>query len=400
MGESQSNNRKVEVDAEVLIAKGKQLADLPSASGGLFDIMNKLSGDLARLGTPWGDDELGDQFADGKDGYLTAKEGLLGNASTGPDAQGAVPIYGQLLINYGRSLEEAGKRFSAGEDLFANWILKNYVNEDAKGDPGQYTGPLSSDPNHPSNKKNQVPPPGGNQDKDGSGNSGNGNNGGGGGGPQLDSKGGSGPDLGNSGLGGSGAAPDLGSMKAGLGGPESSSTDTPPLSNLSGSTPNSPLTAELDGTSNKAVDPSADPTSLFGPGTYGPGLSPYDSKAIDPVTGKPLDKSGLPIGGTPGKGGAPLGNPLSRPTGAFDGEKLAGKSGQGANQGRAGVAGTPMMPMMPGSGSGAPGGASTGDPKDKRRERRKDTPAAEEVDIDSTGGGPWTRAGWRNSERQ
>ncbi|WP_054811322.1 hypothetical protein [Nocardia arizonensis] len=396
MGESKSNNRKVEVDAEVLIAKGKQLADLPGAGGGLFDILNKLSGDLARLGTPWGDDELGDQFAEGKDGYLTAKEGLIGNAGTGPDAQGAIPIYGQLLINYGRSLEEAGKRFSAGEDLFADWILKNYVNEDAKGDPGPYTGPLSSDPNHPSNKKNQVPPPGGNQDKDGNGPNGDGTNGGGG--PQIKSNGGNGPDIGSSGLSGNGATPDLGGMNPS--GPESSPSDKPPFANLSSSSPNSPFTPELDGISNKAIDPSTDPNSLFGPGTYGPGLSPYDSKAIDPVTGKPVDKSGLPIGSTPGKGGAPLGNPLLRPTGAFDGEKLANKSTQGANQSRAGIAGTPMMPGTPGAGSGVPGGASTGDTKDKRRERRKDTPAAEEIDIDSTGGGPWTRAGWRNSERQ
>ncbi|MFF3228124.1 hypothetical protein ACFYV7_35385 [Nocardia suismassiliense] len=400
---SQSNNgRTVRVDPEALIDKGKKLAELPSLPNGLFEILAKLNNNLQSLGQPWGDDKMGKQFAEGDQGYLKSKDTLVGNASTGPDAKGAVPVYGQLLVNYGRTIEEAGKVFGNGDDLFAEWILKNYIDEDASGDPGPYKGPLSSDPNRNKDEKDEQndgkngptgpppppPPPGGNQ--------------GSGGGPEIKSGGAPGP-------GALGSGPGPGGSNAG--GPNIGDVTGPPVANLSSSGMTGPNTPHIPGPGPGPGNPkdllggispnaknfglesglAGGVPGLLGPNAYKP--------AIDPVTGAPVDKSGGQ-GGKGGGPGAPLSNPMLRSTSAFDGEKLAGKNGQGGPQTRAGMPGTGIPPGMPGGmppGSGQ-GGAS-GDGKEKRRERRKSSPQVDEQSETPDPGDPWQRSGWRTGDR-
>ncbi|PXX61724.1 hypothetical protein DFR70_108282 [Nocardia tenerifensis] len=389
-------NNTVRVDPDALIDKGKKLAELPGAPNGLFEILTKLSGNLQRLGEPWGDDKLGKQFAEGKEGYLSAKDAVVGNGSTGPDASGAVPVYAQLLVNYGRTLEEAGKAFAGGEDLFAEWMLKNYIDEDAKGNQGPYKGPVSSDPNHGKTGENSgnngptgppVPPPGGYQ--------------GPGGGPEIKN-----PSGGETGAGGPG--PGVGGMSSGgpgTGGPGAFSG--PPVANYSAmgaSGPASPFASKSGslpgdfeglprglGALPGGVDASLNPglPGVLGPNAY---------KPIDPITGAPLDKSGAP--GVGGKGGGPGGTlPSLRSVSAFDGEKLANKNGQPGSQTRAGVPGSGMMPGTPGGMPPGGQGGAPGDGKEKRRERRRPSPQVDEQVETSEVGNPWQRSGWRTGDR-
>ncbi|WP_067844565.1 hypothetical protein [Nocardia lijiangensis] len=398
MAPQPNNGHTVRVDPDALIDKGKKLAELPSAPNGLFEILTKLSDNLQRLGQPWGEDKLGKQFSEGAEGYLSAKDSVVGNASTGSDASGAVPVYGQLLVNYGRTLEEAGKVFASGEDLFAEWILKNYIDEDAKGDPGPYKGPLSSDPNY--GKKDEdsgkngpsgppPPPPGGYQ-------------GPGDGGPEIKM-----PSGGDTGPGAYGAGPGTGGTNAGdLSGPPVANYSTAGMSG-----PNSPLTLNTGPGQGNSGDlyggtgalPSTKGTSLNPdfpggvPGVLGPNAY---KPAIDPVTGAPLDKSGGQGGGKGGGLGGTMGSPSLRAAGAFDGEKLANKNGQNGTQARAAVPGTGMMPGVPGGGMppGNQGGAA-GEGKEKRRDRRKASPQVDEQADTSDSGDPWQRSGWRTGDR-
>ncbi|MFI9504723.1 hypothetical protein [Nocardia sp. NPDC052566] len=403
MAPQPNNGNTVRVDPEALIDKGKKLSELPSAPKGLFEILAKLNDNLNRIGEPWGDDKMGKSFAEGKDGYVSAKNSVVGNASTGPDASGAVPVYGQLLVNYGRTLEEAGKAFAGGDDLFAEWMLKNYIDEDAKGNPGPYKGPYSSDPNRGKDENDEKkgpsgppPPSGGDQ-----------GSGGGGGGPEIKPPGG-----GDTGLGANGAGPGTGGPNAG--GPNTGDlTGTPPakLSTAGVPGPNSPLTLGTDPGQGNSRDP-LDGTGLssglkdtaLNPGFPGgvPGLlGPNGYKpSIDPVTGAPLDKSGGGAAG--GKGGGPgatMGSLSPRSTSAFDGEKLAGKNAQAGAPARAGMPGTGMPPGMPGG--MPPGGqqGAGGDGKEKRRERRKVSPQVDEQSDTADPGDPWQRSGWRTGDR-
>jgi len=60
-------------------------------------VLSTLEGVLAKEGQPWGDDSTGHDFADGPDGYLAQKEGVVGsiNAKT------------QLLDQYATQLADA-----------------------------------------------------------------------------------------------------------------------------------------------------------------------------------------------------------------------------------------------------------------------------------------------------
>ncbi|MGW5455913.1 hypothetical protein [Nocardia sp. NPDC003979] len=394
----QANSGEVSVDPEALIAKGKALSELPGEPNGLFAIMTKLYNRLNEIGQPWGDDKMGKQFSEGKDGYLSAEDNLLGNASTEKDAEGAVPVYGQLLVNYGKTLEEAGKAFGLGEDLFANWILNKYIDEDATGNPGPYTGKLSSDPNHSSNK----PPPGptGPPPPD----SANSNSGGGGGDgrpdidiPNTDGATG-GPTTGSGGPNPGGNAPDLGAFQSKTGTDSTGSG----VSNFQGPTGgvDSPLTiGGSDGSSGGTTDPSSLVPGALGPYAAQSVIDPKTGLTLDPKTGLPIDpKTGLPLG-TGGSGRSNSNSPqsTSSPRVPFDPERVANGGTQQGSQTRAGVAGTPMMPGMPTGGMPATNtGGQAGDPKDKRRRRTTAPTADTEQPTESD---PWTRAGWTPRER-
>ncbi|QIS02315.1 hypothetical protein F5X71_08245 [Nocardia brasiliensis] len=399
------NGRTVRVDPDALIDKGKKLAELPSEPNGLFEILTTLNNNLQRLGQPWGDDKLGKQFAEGSEGYLAARESVVGNASTDSDATGAVPIYGQLLVNYGRTIEQAGKAFGLGEDLYAEWILKNYVDEDAKGDPGPYKGPVSSDPNYGKNgdgggdKGPSAPPPpppgshgpGGGPDSKVPG-----------GAPGVGA-GGPGPGVGSGPGGGLGDGPKPEMPKPQIGG-----APQPPTAGESGATPpHTPDPSLRQGDSSVLSggpglpDPSLTPGPLGGvPGVFGPNAV----RPIDPVTGLPIDKpggqgSGSGTGGKGGGLGGALGNPALRSVGAFDGEKLAGKNVPGVNQTRAVAPGTGPMPGMPGGMPSAGAGGGAGDNRDKQRERRKVSPQVDEPADSTDVNDPWQRSGWRTGDR-
>lgn len=360
--------------------------------GGLFAILSKLSDNLYRLGQPWGSDEMGKQFSQGASGYSAAVDSLVGNASPGPDASGAIPVFGQLLVNYGTTIREAGKAFGAGEDLYAEWMLKNYVDEDASGNPGPYKGPLSSDPNHGKNggnnntgnndagNDNPTGPPASTQ------NQGNG----GGQNPAGPGK----PDIGGPNAG----APKPGGSNPGGSSSGGSDVGGPPLSNYTAAgTPALSLNSS-------SGDPLGDITSSgsvidetpIGQGVNAiPGaIGPNGYRPTDPTIGAPVDKSGAPVtgGGGKGVGGGPLGRVTDA---AYDGEKLAPKGGASGVPMRAGVPANGMMPGMPGVPPGA--GAGAGAPangKEKRQERRK-PPPAEEVETEPEATDPWRRSGWR-----
>ncbi|MFC9437130.1 hypothetical protein [Nocardia sp. NPDC057030] len=392
------NGPSVRVDPADLIDKGKKLAELPSAAKGLFDIMNKLHSTLQSLGQPWGDDKLGKQFAEGASGYVAAVDSVVGNASTGSDASGAIPVFGQLLINYGATIQEAGKAFSAGEDLYAEWMLKNYVDEDAHGNPGPYKGPLSSDPNHGKTGDDKDKGGGGNNDKGGGDKNSSGppppttdNHGSGGGpkpgGPNIPEPGGSDPGGSNPGgigvpggaTGPGGAPPETSAFTPESGTERKSSVDPLGLSPRSDG-------ADLDA----ALNPGAG--GLFGP--LGPnGYRP----SLDSITGAPVDKPGVPgVGGKSGAGGVP-GIPQTRlPSSAFDGEKLAGKNGIGGLPSRAAMPGNGMLPPgMPGVPPGAQGGAPSAG-KGKRRKAASPTPEVEEPTGTDA---PWPLTDRRTGER-
>ncbi|MEV0770598.1 hypothetical protein AB0I40_20390, partial [Nocardia salmonicida] len=384
---SNTSRAPIEVEPDKLMEGGKRLAELPSLSGGLFDILTRLSDNLDRLGQPWGDDELGEKFAAGDQGYLSAVDALVGNASTGSNAEGAIPVFGQLLVNYGRSVEAAGKAFSLGEDLYAQWILTNYVNEDAHGNPGPYKGPLSSDPNFGKNPDADNPP---NSDG-GGGKSGSGDSGGSGGGTSGgasgvdDGSGSSTPGGAGAGLG-SGGAPAVNYAQS----PSPDGSTVPGLTDTG-----SDLGSSLGSVSGSPM------TDGIATGTDGqPGVvAPLGYRAIDPTTGLPVDKS-APGGGSPGGGrGGPSvpGTLQGRVTeAAYDGEKLATRAAAATGQ-RAGVSGTmmpPGMPGMPATGASPQGGAA-GENKNKRKERRK---PAQEVEQETTTQDAWQRAGWRSGQ--
>ncbi|MEV6562791.1 hypothetical protein AB0M22_44225 [Nocardia sp. NPDC051756] len=398
------NGPAVRVDPADLIDKGKKLAELPSAANGLFDILNKLHSNLQSLGQPWGDDKLGKQFAEGASGYVAAVDSVVGNASTGSDASGAIPVFGQLLINYGATIQEAGKAFSAGEDLYAEWMLKNYVDEDAHGNPGPYKGPLSSDPNHGKTGDDNKDKNGGNNNgKDGGDKNSSGpppptkENQGSGGGPKP-----GGPDIpqpGGSNAGGSnpgGSNPGGVGLPGGATGPGDGQPEKPAFSSAPGTERGSSIDplglsprsdgADLDAALNPGVG------GLFGP--LGPnGYRP----SLDSITGAPVDKSGVPgLGGKSGAGGVP-GIPQTRlPSSAFDGEKLAGKNGVGGVPSRAAMPGAGMMPPgMP----GVPPGAQSGGPADGKGKRRKPASPAPEVEEPAGTEESWPLTDRRAGER-
>ncbi|MFI6999104.1 hypothetical protein [Nocardia sp. NPDC050175] len=400
----------MQVNPTELIAKGKKLADLPSAANGLFDILKKLNNSIQSLGTPWGDDELGKQFSEGASGYLAAVDSLVGNATPGPDAKGAIPVYGQILVNYGKTIEEAGKAFSLGEDLYAQWMLGNYVNENAKGNPGPYRGPLSSDPNFgkKDDKNNQAPPPG--NQYQGPGGGGQGPGGSSQGGPNAGGPNSAGPNAGGPSAGG----PNAGGPNAGGLNPKGPNTDdtdgqsAPPPSNyaLSGSPSSRTPDSGIDTSDGPLDSTTASGSPLTGmslpPGALGLNAS---GPAIDPVTGLPVDKTGAPIasskvGGGEGAGGNAAGSPRAPlPGSAFDGEKLASKNVGAGIPTRAGMPGSGMTPGMPSTpGSGAAGGGAAEGKKKGRGERRK-PPTSDEVEDESGADDPWQRSGWPGGGR-
>ncbi|WP_330179081.1 hypothetical protein OHB26_21570 [Nocardia sp. NBC_01503] len=372
---------------------------MPSAAHGLFDVLTKLSNSIHSLGQPWGGDAMGKQFSEGASGYLASVEALVGNGSTGSDASGAIPVYGQLLVNYGKTIEEAGKAFGLGEDLYAEWMLKNYIDEDAHGKPAPFTGPVSSDPNF---GKPSGPPA--NNQYQGGGSSGSGNSGGGNtGGSQS-----GGPNMGGHNPGGanppganpSGADASGPNLDTGPSGPSlanralTDSTGPLALSQQNGTGPwssGNPIAAMTPpGTSitETPVDPgSTGLPGAFGPNAYVPGTDPAGvGPQGNPVATNP--GPGGPGGGTAGAPRPPL------PGSAVEGEQLATKGAPGGVQSRAAVSSGGMMPSAPGiPGSGA--GVGAGEAKEKRRgERRKPSSSADEGEGASGPNDPWQRSGW------
>jgi uncharacterized protein YukE len=86
--------------------------DLRTASGDLGDVsarfkqvLTSLTDDLAAVGTPWGDDQTGNQFANGDSGYLAQKDWVTDsiNGKT------------QLLDNYSQNLSTAATDFQQND---------------------------------------------------------------------------------------------------------------------------------------------------------------------------------------------------------------------------------------------------------------------------------------------
>ncbi|MET7768262.1 hypothetical protein [Nocardia sp. NPDC005366] len=390
-GSGSNGGSTVRVDPDALIDKGQKLADLPGVAHGLFDILDKLSGALRSLGQPWGDDELGKHFSEGASGYLSAVDSLVGNASHGSDATGAIPVYAQLLVNYGTTITEAGKAFAGGEDLYAQWILKSYIDADAHGNPGPYTGPLSSDPEF------------GKGGSGGGSGSGTGTGGGSGdktgptGSPQYRENSGGGTNPGGSVPGAPGPddltalpdpykapTPDPSSARALSSGIDPSNPDMNPDTPYSTTT--GPGTSYLDGI--------PDPEVSALPGALGPnGFVPSGG---DPRTGESPGRTGGPVvptgasgAGTPTNG---LGTPVTRTAG--DGDKST-KPGPGTRSTLGSGAMTPSVPSMPGGAAGT--GASEG--KGKRRERRTGDARPEGREGEPVDGDPWQRFGWPTGGR-
>ncbi|MGW5380653.1 hypothetical protein ACWESM_34940 [Nocardia sp. NPDC003999] len=375
-----SGGDPIKVDPQDLIDKGKRLAELPSAPKGLFDILSTLSDSLQRLGSPWGADEFGKQFAEGATGYSASAEALVGNASRESDATGAIPIFGQLLVNYGTTIEQAGRAFAAGEDLYAQWILKNYVDENASGDPGPYKGPLSSDPNFGKNTGNNNPssPRPGDQDQQ-SGNGGGQNSGG--------STGGGSDPAGSS-----------------AGDPDADRPNGPSTPNLAATgTPDPATPLSVEASSSTPIDALPMPGPTLGGVPAHPGapalpgaLGPNVYRATDPGTGVPVDKTGGPATG--GKGGGIPSAPLPRVLGAaYDGEKLVPKAGGIGAQSRAGVLPQAAMPGMPGTPAMGSSGQSVSG-KEKRQERRE-PPVEEQFEPEPDAADPWHGLGPRDGGR-
>ncbi|MBU3064863.1 hypothetical protein KO481_25455 [Nocardia sp. NEAU-G5] len=382
-----SGSHVVEVRPDALIADGKKLASLPELVGGIFDTLTSLHNNITALGQPWGDDKTGEQFSQGASGYLAALNSLVGNASTGNDASGAIPVFGQILVNYGETIQTAGQAFASGDDLYAEWILKNYVDESASGDPGKYSGPLSSIPDSggggSTGPNNYYYNTGGGGDSGGGGHSGG-------------DPGGGGSDNGAGGLGD-------GSLGGGTGGSglgqkdELNGSQPDPSGDTSGT---APTTSDLSpyGGASGAPDPLG--AYALGPSGAVPG-GPSDP-------GGEFDSAGVPFGadgpksyaaglGKAGGGAAGLSAAEKLDRSPFQGEELASKLGAKGVSARAGGAGA-GMPGMPG-GLGGATGKGKDDEKNKRRDRRRGI--SPDVQIESGGddaprqpGDPWERSGW------
>lgn len=376
-----SGRGPIKVDPQDLINKGKRLAELPSEPKGLFDILSTLSDSLQRLGNPWGADEFGRQFAEGATGYSASAEALVGNASRGSDATGAIPIFGQLLVNYGDTIEQAGRAFAAGEDLYAQWILKNYVDENASGDPGPYKGPLSSDPNFGKNTGNNNPsgPPPGDQDQQ-SGNGGGQNSGE--------------PTGGGSNSGGSDPA------GSSTGDPDANRPNRPSTPNLAATgTPDPAAPLSVKASSSNPIDALATPGPMLGGIPAHPGAPPFPGalgpnayRATDPGTGVPVDKTGGPT-----TGGIPSAPRLRMLGAAYDGEKLASRAGGIAAQSRAGVLPQASMPGIPGTPAMGSGGQSV--PGKEKRQERREPPVEEQFEPEPDAADPWHGPGRRDGGR-
>lgn len=87
---------------------GVNLDDLRKASNDLADVsarfkqvFTSLTNNLAALGSPWGDDKTGDQFAEGDSGYLAQKDWV----------SGSIDGKTQLLDKYSQNLSDAATDF-------------------------------------------------------------------------------------------------------------------------------------------------------------------------------------------------------------------------------------------------------------------------------------------------
>jgi WXG100 family type VII secretion target len=54
-------------------------ADVENVSTQMKQVLSTLNGQLSGLGTPWGDDSTGDQFANGSQGYLAQHQNVNTN---------------------------------------------------------------------------------------------------------------------------------------------------------------------------------------------------------------------------------------------------------------------------------------------------------------------------------
>lgn len=83
----------------------KSGGDLGDVSARFKQVLASLRDDLAAVGTPWGDDKIGKQFANGDSGYLAQKDWVTDsiNAKT------------ELLDAYSKNLSTAATDFEQSD---------------------------------------------------------------------------------------------------------------------------------------------------------------------------------------------------------------------------------------------------------------------------------------------
>ncbi len=113
--ESSDSSESLEVDTDALSAAGTNFENLSST---VASIISNLTAETDALGTPWGNDSLGKKFADGSNGYLSAKDSLLG-------ASGALPSYQSILNEYGSTVVSAADGFQHGEDAYGEAFIES-----------------------------------------------------------------------------------------------------------------------------------------------------------------------------------------------------------------------------------------------------------------------------------
>ncbi|MGW5105795.1 hypothetical protein [Nocardia sp. NPDC004123] len=73
---------------------------------GINGVVNTFGAQADALGTPWGDDSLGNQFANGDQGYLASKKNIL---------EGATNMAG-TFANFSKSQKDSADKLEATEE--------------------------------------------------------------------------------------------------------------------------------------------------------------------------------------------------------------------------------------------------------------------------------------------
>ncbi|MQY22495.1 hypothetical protein [Nocardia macrotermitis] len=109
------SSEPLEVDTNGLTVAGKNFQSLGVTVQSLVTNLNE---SLNALGECWGHDHLGKQFSEGENGYLKAKEALIG-------ASGALQSFETMFTMFGDDAVQAGKAFQNGEDAYGEEFIKN-----------------------------------------------------------------------------------------------------------------------------------------------------------------------------------------------------------------------------------------------------------------------------------